>query len=156
MPDIPEANGEIQTIELVNEKTGEEESYVVHDVVEIEGETYYVLQAEADEEQVLILRREGESLVTLDDEEHDRVVEQLEAFEPMASAVRERCAVTFSYRTPEDDADLKNTTLEVVLPESVELSDVEPGLPALPPTELAGRVDHERVRESPGCDVHRF
>jgi hypothetical protein len=81
MPEIPEANGEIQTIELVNEKTGEEESYLVHDVVEIEGETYYVLQAEADEDQVLILRREGESLVTLDDEEHDRVVEQLEEFE---------------------------------------------------------------------------
>ena len=81
MPEIPEANGEIQTIELVNEKTGEEESYVVHDVVEIEGETYYVLQAEADEDRVLILRREGESLVTLDDDEHDRVVEQLEEFE---------------------------------------------------------------------------
>ena len=81
MPEIPEPNGEIQTIELVNENTGEEESYVVHDVVEIEGETYYVLQAEADEDQVLILRREGESLVTLDDEEHDRVVEQLEEFE---------------------------------------------------------------------------
>ena len=81
MPEIPEANGEVQTIELVNEKTGEEESYVVHDVVEIEGETYYVLQAEADEDRVLILRREGESLVTLDDEEQDRVVEQLEEFE---------------------------------------------------------------------------
>jgi hypothetical protein len=81
MPEIPDANGEVQTIELVNEKTGEEESYVVHDVVDIEGQTYYVLQAEADEDQVLILRREGESLVTLDDEEHDRVVEQLEAFE---------------------------------------------------------------------------
>ena len=81
MPEIPEANGEIQTIELVNEKTGEDESYVVHDVVEIEGETYYVLQAEADADRVLILRREGESLVTLDDEEHDRVLEQLEEFE---------------------------------------------------------------------------
>lgn len=81
MPEIPEANGEVQTIELVNESTGEEESYVVHDVVEIEGETYYVLQAEADQEQVLILRREGESLVTLDDDEHDRIVEQLEEFE---------------------------------------------------------------------------
>ena len=81
MPEIPEANGEVQTIELVNEKTGEEESYVVHDVVEIEGETYYVLQAEADEDRVLILRREGESLVTLDEEEHDRMVEQLEEFE---------------------------------------------------------------------------
>ncbi|HEY9289124.1 MAG TPA: hypothetical protein VIT43_13990 [Candidatus Dormibacteraeota bacterium] len=81
MPEFPDADGEIQTIELVNEKTGEEESYVVHDVVEIEGETYYVLQAEADEDQVLILRREGESLVTLDDEEHDRIVEQMEAFE---------------------------------------------------------------------------
>ena len=76
MPEIPEANGEVQTIELVNEKTGEEETYLVHDVVEIEGETYYVLQAEVDEDKVLILRREGESLVTLDDEEHDRVVEQ--------------------------------------------------------------------------------
>ena len=81
MPEIPGANGEVQTIELVNEKTGEEETYLVHDVVEIEGETYYVLQAEVDEDKVLILRREGESLVTLDDEEHDRVVEQLEEFE---------------------------------------------------------------------------
>jgi hypothetical protein len=81
MPEIPEANGEVQTIELVNEKTGEEETYLVHDVVEIEGETYYVLQAEVDEDKVLILRREGESLVTLDDDEHDRVVEQLEEFE---------------------------------------------------------------------------
>src|SRR5260370_19315297 len=81
MPEIPEANGEVQTIELVNEKTGEEESYVVHDVVEIEGETYYVLQAEADGERLLILRREGETLVTLDDDEHDRLVEQLEEFE---------------------------------------------------------------------------
>ena len=81
MPEIPDADGDIQTIELGNEKTGEEESYLVHDVVEIEGETYYVLQAEADQDQVLILRREGESLVTLDEEEHDRVVEQLEAFE---------------------------------------------------------------------------
>jgi hypothetical protein len=81
MPEIPEANGEVQTIELVNEKTGEEETYLVHDVVEIEGETYYVLQAEVDQDRVLILRREGESLVTLDDEEQDRVVEQLEEFE---------------------------------------------------------------------------
>ena len=81
MPEIPDANGEVQTIELVNEKTGEEETYLVHDVVEIEGETYYVLQAEVDEDRVLILRREGESLVTLDDDEHDRVVQQLEEFE---------------------------------------------------------------------------
>ncbi|HEY0492094.1 MAG TPA: DUF1292 domain-containing protein [Candidatus Dormibacteraeota bacterium] len=81
MPDMPDKNGEVQTIELVNEKTGEEESYVVHDVVEVEGETYYVLQAEEDEERVLILRREGESLVTLDDEEHDRVLEQLEEYD---------------------------------------------------------------------------
>ena len=50
-------------------------------MVEIEGETYYVLQAEADTDRVLILRRDGEALVTLDDEEHDRVVEQLEEFE---------------------------------------------------------------------------
>jgi hypothetical protein len=81
MPQGLEPDGEIQTIELVNEKTGLEETYVVHDVVEIEGETYYVLQAETDQERVLILRREGESLVSLDEEEHDRVVEQLEELE---------------------------------------------------------------------------
>jgi len=81
MPEVPEPDGEVQKIELVNEKTGEGESYLVHDVVEIEGETYYVLQAEADTDRVLILRRDGEALVTLDDEEHDRVVEQLEEFE---------------------------------------------------------------------------
>lgn len=81
MPEVPEPDGEVQTIELVNEKTGQEESYVVHDVVELEGETYYVLQAEADAERVIILRREGDALVTLDDEEHDRVVEQLEELE---------------------------------------------------------------------------
>jgi hypothetical protein len=81
MPQRTEPDGEIQTIELVNEKTGEEESYLVHDVVEIEGETYYVLQAENDEDRVLILRRDGEALVTLDEEEQDRVIEQLEAYE---------------------------------------------------------------------------
>jgi hypothetical protein len=81
MPEGLEPDGEIQTIELVNEKTGEEESYLVHDVVEIDGETYYVLQAEADQDRVVILRREGESLVSLDEEEHDRVVEQLEELE---------------------------------------------------------------------------
>jgi hypothetical protein len=77
----PDPDGEVETIELVNEKTGEEENYLVHDVVEIEGETYYVLQASTDEERVLILRRDGETLVTLDDEEHDRIVEQLESME---------------------------------------------------------------------------
>jgi hypothetical protein len=81
MPQGIEPNGEVQTIELVNEKTGEEESYLVHDVVEIEGETYYVLQSETDDERVMILRRDGETLVTLDEDEHDRVVEQLEALE---------------------------------------------------------------------------
>ncbi len=81
MPQVPEPDGELQTIELVNEKTGEEETYLVHDVVEIEGETYYVLQAQVDEQRVLILRREGDSLVTLDEEEQERVLEQLEEFE---------------------------------------------------------------------------
>ena len=89
MPQGIEPDGEVQTIELVNDKTGEEESYLVHDVVEIEGETYYVLQAETDEERVLILRRDGEALVTLDEDEHDRVVEQLEALEDEDDEVEE-------------------------------------------------------------------
>jgi hypothetical protein len=77
----PEGDGELETIELVNEITGEEETYLVHDVAEIEGQTYYVLQAEADADRVLVLRREGESLVTLDEDEHERVISQLEEYE---------------------------------------------------------------------------
>lgn len=77
----PEPDGELETIDLVNESTGEEETYLVHDVAEIEGQTYYVLQAEADADRVVILRREGESLVTLDEDEHERVIAQLEEYE---------------------------------------------------------------------------
>lgn len=81
MIEEPEADGELETIDLVNESTGEEETYLVHDVAEIEGQTYYVLQAEADPDRVVILRREGESLVTLDEDEHERVISQLEEYE---------------------------------------------------------------------------
>lgn len=76
-----EPDGELKEVELVNESTGKEETFLIHDVVELEGETYYVLQAEEDEERVLILRREGESFVTLDADEHDRVIDQLEEME---------------------------------------------------------------------------
>jgi uncharacterized protein (DUF1778 family) len=81
MMEEPEPDGELETIDLVNETTGEEETYLVHDVAEIEGQTYYVLQAEADADRVVILRREGESLVTLDEDEHERVIAQLEEYE---------------------------------------------------------------------------
>lgn len=81
MIEEPEADGELESIELVNETTGEEETYLVHDVAEIDGQTYYVLQAEADADRVLVLRREGESLVTLEEDEHERVVSQLEEYE---------------------------------------------------------------------------
>jgi len=76
-----EPDGEPKTIELVNETTGEQESYRVHDVVELDGETYYVLQAEKDPDRVMVLRREGEALVTLDDDERDRVIAELEDLE---------------------------------------------------------------------------
>ena len=76
-----EPDGELKEVELVNESTGKEETFLIHDVVELEGETYYVLQAEEDEERVLILRREGESFATLDADEHDRVIDQLEEME---------------------------------------------------------------------------
>jgi len=81
MMEEPEPDGDLETIDLVNESTGQEETYLVHDVAEIEGQTYYVLQAEADADRVVILRREGESLVTLDEDEHERVIAQLEEYE---------------------------------------------------------------------------
>ena len=73
-----EPDGEAETIELVNDKTGEMENFLVHDVIELGGQTYYLLQAEVDENRTLILRREGESLVTLDEEEQGRVLDELE------------------------------------------------------------------------------
>jgi len=81
MMEEPEPDGELETIDLVNETTGDSETYLVHDVAEIEGQTYYVLQAENDADRVVILRREGESLVTLDEDEHERVIAQLEEYE---------------------------------------------------------------------------
>ncbi len=81
MADELEPDGELKTISLVNESTGEEEEYLVHDVVDLEGKTYYIVQAQSDAEEVLILRRDGEALVSLEDDERDRVVALLEELE---------------------------------------------------------------------------
>ena len=43
------------------------------------------------------------------------------------------------WRQQPDEADLKNTTMEVVLPESAELSDIEPGLLAPEYCPICGR-----------------
>ncbi len=81
MADELEPDGELKTISLVNESTGEEEEYLVHDVVDLEGKTYYIVQARSDAEKVLILRRDGEALVSLEDDERDRVMALLEELE---------------------------------------------------------------------------
>ncbi|MNY23817.1 hypothetical protein D3C86_1574990 [compost metagenome] len=75
--DLPE-----DIITMVDED-GNEEDFVVIDIVEIHGKQYALLakaeEAEAEEANVLIMRLENETLVNIDDEEEfNHVVAHLE------------------------------------------------------------------------------
>jgi uncharacterized protein YrzB (UPF0473 family) len=74
---IEEPNGEVETLVLVDED-GREESFYVHDVTEFDSDTYFVLENQADANDVRILKQDGDQLVSLEDEELDRVIKHLE------------------------------------------------------------------------------
>ncbi len=75
---IEDPDGEVETLALVDEE-GREESFYIHDVTDYENTTYFVLENQADANDVRILKQDGEQLVSLDDDELDRVVKFLEA-----------------------------------------------------------------------------
>jgi len=70
-------DGEVETLALVDED-GHEETFLVHEVSEYGGSTYFVLENHADATDVRILKQDGEQLVSLTDEELDRVIDHLE------------------------------------------------------------------------------
>ncbi|MHB8572286.1 MAG: DUF1292 domain-containing protein [Candidatus Dormibacteria bacterium] len=74
-----EPEEDLQVISLVDESGGEVDFYV-HDILELDGHEYYILESVSDAEEVLVLRRDDEQLVSLEDQEElDRVVDLLES-----------------------------------------------------------------------------
>jgi uncharacterized protein DUF1292 len=66
-----------QEVTLVDE-TGAERRFLLHDVFDADGETYYLVESADDPEEVLLLKAAAGTLETVDQEEFDRVIAQLE------------------------------------------------------------------------------
>jgi hypothetical protein len=65
------------------EEGGRELSFRVHDVVDVDERTYYVVEAVDDPDQVLVLREEeGGGLEALRGDELDRVLDAMERLNP--------------------------------------------------------------------------
>lgn len=60
------------------EEHGESRSFRVHDAIELDGRTYYLVEAVDDPEQVLVLRETGGDLDAVEGPELDRVLDELE------------------------------------------------------------------------------
>ncbi len=66
-----------QEISLVDE-SGNELKFRMHDAFDHDGKTYYLMEAEDDPDEVLLLRETDGSLETVDQEEFDRVMRALD------------------------------------------------------------------------------
>jgi hypothetical protein len=75
---VPEGNGDPEQVVLVDE-SGAEVRFLLHDAFDSEGATYYLVEAEADPEQVLLLRETEGTLESVGPEEFDRILAQLES-----------------------------------------------------------------------------
>jgi hypothetical protein len=68
---------ESQEITLIDE-SGVERSFRLHDAFDVEGVTYYLVEAADEPDMVLLLKEAAGGLETVDDEEFDRVMGELE------------------------------------------------------------------------------
>ena len=68
---------ESQEITLIDE-SGVERSFRLHDAFDVEGVTYYLVEAADEPDMVLLLKESTGGLETVDDEEFDRVMGELE------------------------------------------------------------------------------
>ncbi len=67
-----------EEVTLVDE-SGRERKFRMHDAFELEGATYYLVEGWDDPEEVLLLREvEGGALVTVEDDEFQRVMKALD------------------------------------------------------------------------------
>jgi uncharacterized protein YrzB (UPF0473 family) len=69
---------ESQEITLIDE-SGVERSFRLHDAFDVDGVTYYLVEAADEPDMVLLLKESTGGLETVDDEEFDRVMGELEA-----------------------------------------------------------------------------
>ncbi len=69
---------ESQEITLIDE-SGVERSFRLHDAFDVDGVTYYLVEAADEPDMVLLLKESPGGLETVEDEEFDRVMGELEA-----------------------------------------------------------------------------
>jgi hypothetical protein len=76
---VPADGGDApEEVTLVDE-SGRERKFRMHDAFELEGATYYLVEGWDDPEEVLLLREvEGGALVTVEDDEFQRVMKALD------------------------------------------------------------------------------
>ncbi|HZQ50456.1 MAG TPA: DUF1292 domain-containing protein [Candidatus Dormibacteraeota bacterium] len=75
---MPDEDGEApQSVSLIDE-SGQERTFTLHDAFELEGVTYYLVEAAEDPDEVMLLRESGEGLETVDQEEFERVMTALD------------------------------------------------------------------------------
>lgn len=60
------------------DESGRERRFALHDAFDLDGRAYYLVEAEDDADQVLLLRETDEGLETVDGEEFTRVMTALE------------------------------------------------------------------------------
>lgn len=63
-------------IELIDER-GEARSFLVHDAIEVDGETCYLVESVDDDDLVLVLREREGNLEPLEGDELDRAIQLL-------------------------------------------------------------------------------
>jgi hypothetical protein len=68
---------ETQIVALIDE-TGAERGFRLHDAFDLEGKSYYLVEAVDDPGEVMLLRETEEGLETVEAEELDRVIGMLE------------------------------------------------------------------------------
>jgi len=77
---VPSDDETPEEVMLIDE-AGAERRFVLHDAFDADGQTYYLVEAADDPEQVLLLREGSGALESVEGEEFDRVLTLLEAEE---------------------------------------------------------------------------
>jgi hypothetical protein len=77
---VPSDDETPEEVMLIDE-AGAERRFLLHDAFDADGQTYYLVEAADDPEQVLLLREGSGALEAVEGEEFDRVLTLLEAEE---------------------------------------------------------------------------
>jgi hypothetical protein len=73
----PAVEDDSQEVTLI-EESGAERRFRLHDAFDLEGSTYYLVEAADDPDVVLLLKETEDGLESVEEEEFDRVISELE------------------------------------------------------------------------------